>query len=289
MIGPMRFHATMLATVLATALASSGAARGEMIALSTDTAAPGSTLGGVTFSNGTVVRYDTVAGTATTIFAEANFTGSENIDAFDLLPNGHMILSTISTATLGGITFSDGSLVEWDPVNLTASLFFDETTFDGAGSNKNIDAVSVLPNGHILISTEGSHSLGGLSFLNGDVVEWDPVNLTASIFFSEALFGGANIDIDAFDVDASGMILLSTRENNVTLGGITFNNGDVVLYDPVSGTASILLAEASAFSKNEDVDAVAFAAPVPEPGTASLLGLGLAGLGFAGRKRSAQR
>ena len=73
-----------------------------------------------------------------------------------------------------------------------------EATFDTPGTAEDIDAVAVLGNGHVLISTEAGDSLGGLAFLDGDVVEWDPVNLTASLFFSEALFG-ADVDIDAFD------------------------------------------------------------------------------------------
>jgi len=272
-----------LTVLTCAALASAGAAGAADFYISHDSAAPGATLGTppLTFSNGSVARYDDTTGSATLFFDEATFFGgSENVDAFELLPNGHMILSTTDPATLGSLSFGNGDLVEWDPVNSVATLLFNDSNFELVGST-DTDAVAVLPNGNLLISTTGSQRLGGLDFLDGDVVEYDPLTGGTTLFFSETLFGGADVDIDAFDVLEDGRIVLSTFENGVTLGSLTFLNGDLVLYDPVGGLATLWFSE-SEFSANEDIDAVA---AVPEPNALTLLALGLVGLAFVGGRR----
>ena len=117
----------------------------------------------------------------------------ENIDAAHVLPSGNIILSTTGTAMLGSNAFSfrNGDLVEYDPDTGVVELFFSERSFIGGAEN--IDAVSVLANGHLVLSTAGPAMLpaaGGttLSFGNGDLVEWDPLSKTASLVFSELLF-----------------------------------------------------------------------------------------------------
>jgi len=71
-------------------------------------------------------------------------------------------------------------------------LFFDENLF---GSDEDIDAVHILESGNIILSTEGSATLGGLSFADGDLIEYNPITDTATLYFDESLFGNnANID-----------------------------------------------------------------------------------------------
>jgi WD40 repeat protein len=278
----MRLRPTIFATALAAGLLLGSAAGAATIELSVDSAA---TLGGLSgIRTGDIVNYDTVADTATLAFNEDLFGGPESVDAYDRLPNGHMVFSTSGSATLGGISFFNGSLIDYDPVADLAVLIFDEALFTGGGS-PDIDAVAVLPNGHFLISTDNDQTLGGLSFRDGDIVDYDPIGNTATLFFNEDLFG-TNENVNAIDIDGSGMLLISvSNTGTVSLGGISFSNGDVVLYDPGAGTATLFFSEALFAGGNEDVDAVAFAMPIPEPGTASMLGLGLAGLAAAGRRR----
>jgi len=145
-----------------------------------------------TFSDGDLVLYDPVADTATIFLDEDLFSNNADIDALHLLGNGNYILSTTESETLGGLSFRDGDLVEYNPLTDTATLFFNEDLFS---DNEDIDAVHVLDNGHIVLSTTGNASLGGLSFENGDLVEYDPIAGTASLFLDEDLFSsGENID-----------------------------------------------------------------------------------------------
>jgi len=222
-------------------------------------------LGGLTLRDGDLAEYNPVANTATLFFSEGLFSSGEDVDAVHVLDNGHIILSTESGATLGGLSFRDGDLVEYDPVTDTASLFFDEGLFcDG----EDIAALSVLPSGNLILSTESSARLGGLSFRDGDLVEYNPLTNTASLFFSEDLFSCGE-DIDAVHVLANGNIILST-EGGARLGGLTFEDGDIVKYDPATNTTTLSFDEDRLQCNDEDVDAV----HVPEPATIAVLGLG---------------
>jgi len=229
----------------------------------------GATIGGLTFRDGDIARYDTVTGLATLYFNEDNFSGNENIDAFNILPNGNILLSTDNGATLGGLTFRAGDVVQYNPLTNSATLFFSQDLFTNTA---NVDGFSVLANGHYIISTAASETLGGLSFRDGDLVDFNPVTGTASLFFNENLFA-QDEDIDAVHVLSDGSILLSTT-SGATIGGLTFLSGDVVRYVPSTNTATIALS-GSTFTATENVDGVFYA---PEPGTGLLLAFGLTGL-----------
>jgi len=280
----MQFRNAILGVTLGAALLSGGAAEAVTVEISTFS---GETIGTppVAYLNGDIVRYDSVTKAAGVVFNESSFTGSEDIDAWDVLPGGDVLLSTLTAATLGGTTFQNGDIARWN--GSTLSIVFSESNFlDPATAD--IDAVSMHPtNGNLLFSTRADATIGALSFLDGDIVMWD--GATASIFFAESSFGAGDINVDAFDLAGDGTFLLSTVDD-VTLDSVLYLNGDLILYDPNTFTASRVFPESDFATTPADIDAAAFSIfPIPEPGTASLLGLGLAGLGLAGRKRSARR
>jgi hypothetical protein len=135
----------------------------------------------------------------------------------------------------------------------------------------------VLGNGHYVLSTGAGETLAGLAFRDGDLVEYDPVSGTASLFLNENLFA-ANENIDGVTVLADGSIILSTA-SNASIGGLSFLDGDLVRYDPISGTATLAFSE-SAFAGGENIDGFFY---TPEPATGLLLALGLAGLSLRRR------
>ncbi len=226
------------------------------------------TLGGSTYTNADLIEYDPVTDTSMLYFDESLFGSNENIDAIHVLSNGNIILSTNSEATLGGLSFVIGDLIEYNPTTDIATLFFDENLFS---ASENIDAVSLLDNGNIILSTTGIATLGGLSFADGDLVEYNPTMDIATLFFDESLFS-ADEDIDAVHILDNGNIILSTM-TIATLGGLTFADGDLVEYNPTTDVATLYFAE-SLFSNDADIDAV-YVTTLPEPATIVMLGLGM--------------
>lgn len=150
------------------------------------------TLGGLGFVGSDLVEYNPTTDTATLFFDGDLFSQNENIDAAHIFDNGNIILSTVGSATLGGLSFSADDLIEYNPTTDTATLFFDGSLFSGT---ENIDAAHVLSSGNIVLSTLESASLGGLSFTCGDLVEYNPTTDIATLYFDEDNFtGGANIN-----------------------------------------------------------------------------------------------
>lgn len=244
------------------------------IILSTDTT---ETLGGLTFNNSDLVDYNPAQDTATLYFDGTLFGSIENIDAAHVLASGNIILSSDKDGTtLGGLTFGNGDLIEYNPTTDVGTLYFDESLF---GSNEDIDAAHVLANGNIILSTIDGATLGGLTFGGGDLAEYNPTNDVATLFFDGSLFDGSE-NIDAVHILDNGNIILST-EGAATLDGLTFANGSLAEYNPTTDVATLYFSEAL-FSNNANVDAV-YVTTVPEPATVALLGLGC--LVLIGRKR----
>jgi len=59
-------------------------------------------------------------------------------------------------------------------------MFFDGST---TTLNNKITGVQVLPNGHLVLSTKGDTTLGGLSFGVADLIDYDPLEDTAKLIF----------------------------------------------------------------------------------------------------------
>ena len=228
------------------------------------------TLGNIKFEDGSLVEYDIATDTSQMILDESEiFTGNADIDAAFILDNGNIVLSTDSTATIGGLTFDDGDLVEYDPGTKTAALFFDEDLFD---DNENIDAVSVLSNGHIILSTTSSAKLGGTLLDAGDLVEYDPLTDVGTLFLNQdEHFSSFYPNIDAVYVLDSYNVILST--NDATLGGLSLDDADLVRYNISTKTTEVLLSGSEKFTEYNlytNIDAVY----IPEPTTIALFAFG---------------
>ena len=164
--------------------------------------------------------------------------------------NATIILSTDNTETLGGLTFSKGALVEYNPTTDTATLYFDGSLFGGPAD---IDAVHVLANGNIVLSTAAAATLGGLTFGKDDLIEYNPTTDTATLYFDGNLFSKTTEIIDATYIFDNGNIILSTV-SSATLGSLSFNEDDLIEYNPTTDVASLYF-DGGLFSASENITA----------------------------------
>jgi len=232
--------------------------------------------------------------TALTYFSKTMFASSENVDACHYLSPYHVAVSTAGSSYIGGVSLSDGDVVE-----VSYTVVGDTWTVDSAAkiydenlvSGRDTDALYVLGTGHLLLSFDSSVTLGAVTYDADDIIEivfhgndddgWvlddHSLWLDGSNVFDEAA------NIDGFDRIAPGHVLLSTSaDESITWDGgnetLTCLEGDIVEVEfDENGTvtnAKTFFPE-SLFVNGEDIDAIT---QIPEPATLLLLAVGAAGL-----------
>lgn len=245
-----------LALTLALALATIAPPTAAVVLSTTSTA----DLGAVHFTSGDLVETDPPA----VVLHQADwFVGSVNIDAVTRLGNTWLVSTADTETTLSGLTVLDGDIVALNPDSGSASIWFNEGLF---GTDEDLDALDLWPDGRVLLSTTTAAVLGGLTFAAGDLALYDPRTNLAALYWRAADWFLGSPNTDAVAHLANGDLLLSTTSDGTTTGGLSFLDGDILRFD---GSALTLWWAESHFAADEDVDALDVAVPVP--GTLALL------------------
>ena len=187
----------------------------------------GATLPGITgtIDDSDLVRFDasslgeTTSGSFSLYFDGSDVgltTNAEDVDAFELLANGQLLLSTQGAVGVTGVSGADEDLLAFTPGTLgattsgTYSMYFDGSDVGVSTSDEDVDAAAVDSAGRIYLSTLGSFAVTGASGADEDVFVFTPAtlgtNTTGSfdptLYFDGSAFGLAANDVFAIDLPA---------------------------------------------------------------------------------------
>jgi alpha-tubulin suppressor-like RCC1 family protein len=222
------------------------------------------TVGGVSVANEDIVAWDGAQGFSLLFDGSDVGLAGFGIDAFAVLPNGELLLSFTDEGSVPGIsgTVDDSDVVKFTSTSLgdntsgAFALYFDGSDVGLTGAGEDVDAVELLPNGHLLLSVVDILSVTGLSADDEDIVEFSPSSLGAATAGTWSLyFDGSDVglsttsseDVDALALDAAGKLYLSTL-GDFSVTGIAGADDDVFIFDPVTlGTTTSGAHEPSLF------------------------------------------
>jgi hypothetical protein len=209
-------------------------------------------VGGVAFADEDILAYDTVTGAWSMYFDGSDVglggNGSQDVDAFLLMPDGSILLSLAGNATIpnvGSVTASD--IVRFIPTSLgtttagTYQWYFDGSDVGLTKSDENVDAIGMLSNGDLLLSTSGSFSVPGASGADEDLIRFTPTGLGVNTGGSWSLyFDGSDVglgDLSTEDVTgawvngANGDLYL-TAKGKFSVPGVSGDGADIFICTP---------------------------------------------------------
>ncbi|MDG2054426.1 MAG: hypothetical protein P8J86_06945 [Phycisphaerales bacterium] len=209
------------------------------------------TINGRRYKDEDIMSYDPTNG-ETSVYFDGSDVGfaSGRIHAFCLLPDGDILISPHKAMTIPGLSggpsgesVDDSDIIRFSPTNLGGatsgswSFYFDGSDVGLTTNGEDIDGLSVLSDGALLISTVGSPGVTGLSSLKDeDIVRFDASALGASTGGSWSYYmDGSDVglsadkyhDVDALTVLTEGIISLSTL-GNYNVGSIAGGDEDVI-------------------------------------------------------------
>ena len=164
---------------------------------------------------------------------------STDVNAFERLSDGSILVSFDRPTTIGGVRYDDSDVVKIADDG-TASMFLKGSTVELTTSSEDIDALSLTPDGRLLISTLGTaRSAAGITD-DSDVLVLE--NDVLSVLLRGADYGltTSTEDIGGLSVDADGTIYLSTAGSFTLLSGHGGGRSDLIALNEVDGHFEIV-------------------------------------------------
>jgi hypothetical protein len=240
------------------------------------------TVAGVASADEDILRFN---GSTWSLFFDGSDVGLAGTDliAFDLIDSDSILMSFSTAVTVGGISVAPQDIVRFDATSLgnttagTFQMYFDGSDVELTAAAENLDSVSLLPDGRLLVSTTGNPTVAGVTRADEDVLAFTPTSLGSVTAGSWAMyFDGSDVglsnsadeDVDALDVTGNGRIYLSTV-GNFAVSGVSGADEDVFTCVPTStgettacSYLTVLYFDGSVWGlASNDVDAFHYPAP----------------------------
>jgi hypothetical protein len=249
--------------VTALLLGGAPSARGEDLEVSPDTT---TTLNSVVVDRRQPALDDGVSVTPTAIGPSSpgiTLPNGANLDAFDRLASGEVVFSTDITVSVAGLPAP--GIAKPDDVVLVAvggpSLAF-SSTLASLPAGTDIDAVGLEANADLLLSFDTTVSLGGTVADDEDVMRVDGVSGATSLAYdgsAQGLSTQTGLDLDGVYRDLDTGHLLLSFDGSGSVGGVPFDDEDVLDWDPTGGTYTLAYdgsAAPTSWPAGADLDAV---------------------------------
>jgi hypothetical protein len=207
------------------------------------------TLGGVAFADEDIIWLNPDTGVYTLYFDGSDVGITSDVDAFDILPDGSLLLSLEDAASVGSLgTVDDSDIVRFTPTSLGANTagafewYFDASDVGLSTNDEDIDALDALPDGRLIVSTVGAFSVTGASGEDEDLIAFAPATFGATTSGTWSLyFDGSDVglstssseDVGAVWIAANGNLHLATI-GNFAVTGVSGANEDIFVFAPTS-------------------------------------------------------
>jgi uncharacterized protein YjiK len=208
------------------------------------------TVGGVAFADEDILAYNQSANTWSTYFDGSDVgLASFNVRDFHVNSDGSILFSLNTPTTLPGAGSIDGAdIVKFTPTSTgtnTAgafSLYFDGSDVGLDTSGEKLDAIAIAPDGKIIISTEATPTVPGVSSAaDEDLLAFTATSLGDTTVGTWTLyFDGSDVgltdsveDVDGVWIDNAGKLFLTT-EGAFNVPGATGTGSDVFTFTPTS-------------------------------------------------------
>ncbi len=224
---------------------------GETVWLSLSANASLGSLG--TVNDEDIVALDPATGTYYWVFDGSDVGITTDIDAFDVLDNGHILMSFDGNTTVTGVgTVNDPDIVEFTPTSLgstTAGTFtwkFDGSDVGLSTTYEDVDALFFLADGTMVVSIRDAFSVTGISGQDEDLIRFTATSWgsttagTWSWYFDGSDVGlstTSNEDVDGIWLDTAvtpyPYVYLSTL-GTFSVTGISGENEDIFVFKPTA-------------------------------------------------------
>jgi hypothetical protein len=202
---------------------------------------------GLAYTDEDVVLDDPDTGLSLLFDGSTRGLAEEDVDALARLADGRLLLSLDSPVKnlpgLGAVAVDDSDVVSYNPATGLYAWYFDGSDVGLTTTAEDIDALALLPDGRLLLSTTGALKVTGLTAADEDVVAFNGTlgsNTTSGTW--SLYFDGTDLpnlsDIDAIAYSPGGgsapALVLFSADAAATLNGIAMSAGDVMACLPIS-------------------------------------------------------